>query len=130
MKKLFLFFIICTIGTSLLAQNPIYPQKKSDTLGTIGKIISHWKNVEMEFWLFDNYLYRIEYTDGTIAQGTWDFDGGKLTLHKDKLHSTSAKEYQIPMMTEEEFEKKFGIKVFTIPTNQDMHLDPYPLIAK
>ncbi|MGD0711887.1 MAG: hypothetical protein ABR968_11995 [Bacteroidales bacterium] len=103
-------------------------QEPRDTVVGKGKIIMHWKNEDLEFWLFEEKFYKIVYKDGTFAQGTWNFDNGKLTLHKDKLHSTSEKEYQLQMMTKDEFDKKYGSMFDTINLNKNK--DPYPLISK
>jgi hypothetical protein len=100
--------------------------KQCDTIIFEGKIFMHSKNDEMEFWLYENKNYKIVYSDGSTAQGIWSSDNGKIIFQKDKLHSTSDKEFQFKALTREEFEKEYGNT--NIPNEKNP--DQYPLIAE
>lgn len=66
-------------------------------------LMGHWKDENSEFWLFETGDYKMQYSDGKTAKGTWKIDGDQLNLYKDKLLGTNEKVYKILVFTNTKF---------------------------
>lgn len=66
-------------------------------------LTGHWKDENSEFWLFETGDYKMQYSDGKTAKGTWKIDGDQLNLYKDKLFGTSEKVFKILVFTNDKF---------------------------
>jgi hypothetical protein len=79
---------------------------KKEEMSTVPKkelLIGHWKDENSEFWLFETGDYKMQYTDGKDAKGTWKIDGDQLTLYKDRFLGTSEKVFKILVFTNLKF---------------------------
>jgi hypothetical protein len=74
-----------------------------ETDATKEKLIGHWKAENSEFWLFETGDYKMQYSDGKSAKGTWKIDSNQLFLYKDKFIGTSEKTFKILIFTKDKF---------------------------
>lgn len=80
------------------------PKKESSSTNPTKELLTgHWKDENSEFWLFETGDYKMQYTDGKTAKGTWKIDGDQLNLYKDQLFGTSEKVFKILIFTTEKF---------------------------
>lgn len=66
-------------------------------------LTGHWKDENSEFWLFETGDYKMQYSNGKTAKGTWKIDGDQLNLYKDKLFGTSEMVFKILVFTNDKF---------------------------
>ena len=80
------------------------PKKETTSSNPTKEMLTgHWKDENSEFWLFETGDYKMQYTDGKTAKGTWKIDGDQLNLYKDKLFGTSEKVFKILVFTNDKF---------------------------
>jgi len=66
-------------------------------------LIGHWKDDNSDFWLFETGDYKMQYSDGKSAKGSWKVDSNLLTLYKDKFIGKSEKIFKILIFTKNKF---------------------------
>ena len=82
----------------------VTPQKELTSLNpTKEMLIGHWKDENSEFWLFESGDFKIQYTNGKIAKGTWNIDVDQLIFFKDKLFWKTENIFKVLIFTNERF---------------------------
>jgi hypothetical protein len=79
------------------------PKESSSANPTKELLAGHWKNDNSDFWLFESGDYKMQYSDGKVAKGTWKIDGDQLNLYKDKLFGMSENVFKILVFTSNRF---------------------------
>lgn len=74
-----------------------------ETDATKEKLIGHWQDENSEFWLFETGDYKMQYSNGKSAKGTWKIDSNQLSLYKEKMLSTNEKTFKILIFTKDKF---------------------------